>query len=106
MKELITSRKLRSRVKKLDDTLIINVKDISVNGVKRGCSGFITDSSSGNVVYINTEGSEYGPLTDKIMYRKARDIKDYSGGRNIWAHHSTAIHEMVEFIKRDFSKEI
>ena len=32
-----------------------------------------------------TEGSCYGPLRDKVLYREARSLTDYVGGRNQWA---------------------
>lgn len=104
MKEIITARKFRSRIKKEDPELEVKVKDININGVVKGCSGFITNPRNGNVIYVNTEGSCYEPLADKIMYRKAKDTKDYSGGQNRWCHHSLAAKEVAEFAGMDLTK--
>lgn len=57
----------------------VALKNISVNGDKRGCSGFI--SLDGLIVYVNTE--VVGQLG--YMYRTAKHVKDYSGGVNRWA---------------------
>jgi hypothetical protein len=72
---LILSTKLRNRFL---STHNVTLKNISVNGDKRGCSGFI--EREGAIVYVNTEqcGSGY-------MYRTAKHLKDYTGGMNHWA---------------------
>lgn len=69
---------------------IIELNNISVNGDKRGCSGFITNTQDGSCIYIRTEKSAYAPLADLSLYRYARDNKDYSSnglsnGQNHWA---------------------
>lgn len=73
---LILSTKLKNRFPKTDT---FQLKNISINGDKRGCSGFIQRGN--NIVYVNTEqcfGLGY-------MYRTAKHLKDYSGGQNQWA---------------------
>jgi hypothetical protein len=55
------------------------LKNISVNGDKRGCSGFIQRGDA--IVYVNTEPC--GSLG--YMYRTAAHMKDYTGGVNRWA---------------------
>ena len=57
----------------------VALKNIAVNGDKRGCSGFV--SLHGVHVYVNTEPC--GSLG--YMYRTAQHLKDYTGGRNMWA---------------------
>jgi len=57
----------------------VALKNISVNGDKRGCSGFISLKDS--IVYVNTEPC--GSLG--YMYRTAEHLKDYTGGVNRWA---------------------
>ena len=56
----------------------VHLKNISVNGDKRGCSGFI--SLGGVIVYVNTE-----VLGGGYLYRTAKHLKDYSGGVNRYA---------------------
>jgi X-X-X-Leu-X-X-Gly heptad repeat protein len=57
----------------------VALKNISVNGDKRGCSGFV--SLNGAIVYINTE--QCGTLG--YLYRTAENLKDYTGGANKFA---------------------
>lgn len=73
---LILSTKLKNR---FPDADIVQLKNISVNQDKRGCSGFI--QANGNIVYVNTE--KCGSLG--YMYRTAKQLKDYTGGVNQWA---------------------
>jgi len=64
------------------------LRNISINGQKRGCSGFILNKLTGKVAYITTEpfwdGGLWGNLSQSIMMRTAKHIKDYSGGNNQW----------------------
>lgn len=68
-----------------------HLKNISINGQKRGCSGHIVNTKTGVCVYINTEDiSLLGSLMEKSMYRLAADVHDYSSnglknGYNRWA---------------------
>jgi hypothetical protein len=72
---LILSTKLRNRFL---STHNVTLKNISVNGNKRGCSGFI--EREGAIVYVNTE-----VLGGGYLYRTAKHLKDYSGGVNQYA---------------------
>jgi len=73
---LILSTKLKNRFL---STNTVTLKNISVNGDKRGCSGFIQRDTA--IVYVNTEPC--GSLG--YMYRTAKHLKDYTGGVNHWA---------------------
>jgi len=72
---LILSTKLKNRFSSVHQ---VHLKNISVNGDKRGCSGFI--SLGDRIVYVNTE-----VLGGGYMYRTAAHLKDYTGGVNRWA---------------------
>jgi hypothetical protein len=73
---LILSTKLKNKFLSVYD---VQLKNIIINGDKRGCSGFI--SYNNNIVYINTEiESSCG-----LLYRIAKHNKDYTGGVNQWA---------------------
>jgi hypothetical protein len=76
----ILMTKVKNAIKKeLGDGIIFNLHNNSVNGVRRGCSGFATNPANGITVYIETEPSCF----DKSMYyRFAKDNKDFSGCRN------------------------
>ena len=85
---LILSTKLKNRFPGAD---YVALKNISVNGDKRGCSGFI--QANGRTVYVNTE--KCGSLG--YMYRTARDCKDYTGGHNLWAK---SLDELVQGVNK------
>jgi len=73
---LILSTKLKNR---FSPAHTVALKNIRVNDEKRGCSGFIQKGDA--IVYVNTEPC--GSLG--YMYRTAAHLKDYTGGRNMWA---------------------
>ncbi len=79
MKPLLAT-KLKNQILAIDSTLAVNLRNVSVNGVKFGCSGFITDTRTGRVVYVNTDHNHFTNIT--AYYRTARDTKDYTGGPN------------------------
>lgn len=60
------------------------LRTITVNGDKRGCSGFIRNPANDAVVYVNTERPVYCAL-ENYMYRYADAVYDYRGYRNRWA---------------------
>lgn len=74
--------KLKNRIltvaSEADLPLRFKLKNNTVNGRKVGCSGFITNIQTGSCVYVDTEHSVYGPLSDKVLFRYARDEKDFS----------------------------
>ena len=61
------------------DNLEFRLKNISVNGQKRGCSGFIYNPNTDVYVYVITEPSCYKDMT---VCRYAKDFVDYTGGIN------------------------
>lgn len=66
------------------EDLEFQLRNIVVNGQKRGCSGFVRNKSNNAVVYINTEPTTYGALPP-YMYRYADDMSDFRGYRNRFA---------------------
>ena len=57
------------------------------NGAKTGCSGFIFNSRTNKVCYISSDNLAIHPTMEfhkNIMMRKAKNLKDYTGGMNIW----------------------
>jgi hypothetical protein len=72
---LILSTKLKNQFTPAHQ---VHLKNISVNGDKRGCSGFIQHGDA--IAYVNTE-----VLGGGYLYRTAAHLKDYSGGVNRYA---------------------
>jgi hypothetical protein len=83
---LILSTKLKNAINAHADgmDLTFTLKNITINGSKRGCSGFIRNNANGSVIYVNTEGPCLSTL--HYMYRYADNEKDYRGYRNRWAN--------------------
>ena len=83
---MLLSTKLCNEIKKVHPVgLEYYMKNISINGAKRGCSGFIKNTDNARIVYINTEKSSYEPMKEKNLLRTARDLTDYTGGYNQYA---------------------
>lgn len=78
---IILSTKLKNQFSSVHQ---VHLKNISVNGDKRGCSGFI--SLGDRIVYVNTD-----VLGGGYLYRTAQHLKDYTGGVNCYAPNLTAL---------------
>ena len=88
---LILSIKLKNRFSSVHH---VHLKNIAVNGDKRGCSGFITLGD--RIVYVNTESC--GSLG--YMYRTAQHLKDFTGGVNRWAKDlDSLVHGINQLLK-------
>ena len=78
----VSSVKLRNALVRLDPTLTVALRNVRVNGVLFGCTGFITHSN-GRTVYVSTDHNHN--TVREAMYRTAESTRDYTGGRNRWA---------------------
>lgn len=82
------------------------LKNIIVNGSKRGCSGFVCNTKTGGVVFVSTEHSCYGPLAGKSMCRYAKDTTDYSSnglsnGHNQWCFNDELAENIIAMLCKD-----
>ena len=86
---IILSTKLKNSINKKNNNnlqLEFHLKNISINGEKRGCSGFIRNVNNNSIVYIDTEGIKWNGKNKLYLYRYADTVKDYSGYHNRWAN--------------------
>lgn len=90
--------KLRNQILAIDPMLAVNLRNISVNGVKFGCSGFIHDVRTGRTVYVNTDHNHH--TNTRAYFRTARDSKDYTGGPNNFASYEDLAQAAVTLLKR------
>ena len=83
---LILSTKLKNAINSHANgmDLTFTLKNISINGSKRGCSGFIRNNANGSVIYVDTEESCASWLP-RFTYRYADNETDYKGYHNRWA---------------------
>lgn len=84
----ILSVKTKNRIRKQAETagmdVEFNINNISIDGARSGCSGFVRNTANGSTVYLDTEPS-YGPHPP-LMYRYADSMKDNRGYRNCYAY--------------------
>lgn len=92
---LILTTKLKNAINKKKPGMEFSLHQISVNGNKRGTSGWIRNPENNSVVYVNTEGIKWNGRPIQYMYRYADDMKDTHGYHNRWA---TSLEELVNGI--------
>lgn len=103
--KILLSTKLRNMIinrNKWEEQLNLDfhLKNIIINGVKRGCSGFVVNTDNNLCVYVNTEKSVYGPLHNKILYRYADGIKDFTGHRNQFCEEDKIAEGILSLLKQ------
>jgi len=92
--QITSSQKVKAMFK-AHSNLMVETKNIRINGQLRGCSGFIQNTDNGKIVYLTTEQISYTGNTEAFqgngmwgdenkacMYRTAKTMKDYTGGCN------------------------
>lgn len=77
--------------------LVFDLKTITRNGYKFGTSGFVRNPKTGVVIYIHTDSDSFTP---PILYRFAKDEKDFRGGQN---HFCTNPEELAEAVYKMMS---
>ena len=85
----VLARKLRNHLnKEASDPrgLVVKLKNVRENGESIGCSGFIGNLFTGEVVYINTSGENLLTGNKMLLYREASDFSDFTGKRNRYAY--------------------
>jgi hypothetical protein len=97
MKPLL-ALKLKNQILAIDPVLTVTLKNVLVNGVKFGCSGFITDPRTGRHVYVNTDHNHH--TNTNAYYRTARDTKDYTGGMNHFANYDYLAQAAVQLLTK------
>lgn len=78
MKPILTT-KLKNMFN--DQDYMFNLKNISINGQKTGCSGYIYNPMTGLVLYVNTEKSVASWLKETMVRYvsfKEKNEKDFS----------------------------
>lgn len=85
--------KVKNALKKIDPDLVLDIKNVRINGQLQGCSGFVTDPRTSAVVYLNTD-CNHGTSLDDAYYRTAEHTKDFTGGRN----HFTSYQELPQAV--------
>lgn len=90
-------RKFKNDVAKLDPTLVVTGKGITLNGAPKGCSGFISTADGSKHVYFHAEVGGYSG-TD-AYYRTAEHTKDYRGGTNRFVEQGELAEAAVQLLQ-------
>lgn len=95
----ILSTKLKNAIVKVNPNhnYEFHLKNITINGSKRGCSGFIVNKDNNSIIYLTTEVcNNLG-----FMYRYADSIKDYRGYHNRWARtEENFVRDIIDTLKK------
>lgn len=84
---------LQNRVRQYLPNVEFHLKNVNVNESKRGCSGFIVNTKTDTILYVQTEDTFN---QNRVLFRYARDLKDYVGFYNQYS--PTANDEFIEAI--------
>lgn len=89
--------KLKNQIKKIDPSLVLSIKNISVNGSPQGCSGFISTPDGTRHVYVCADRN-HGTSSD-AYYRTATSTRDFTGGRNHFAEYDELAQLAVDLLR-------
>lgn len=99
---IILSTKLRNSINRYSPkgNYEFHLKNISVNGQKRGCSGFIVNKDNGLIIYVDTEPIPW--FQKPLMYRYAKSTSDWTGSVNRWTKDLDSLtREIVECLYKN-----
>lgn len=92
--------KFRNQLHRLNPALQVDMKNIGINGVARGCYGYITDPATGLVVEVDTKESYCvrGRGKSGVIYRGVwkNDEGRFVTGVNQWTSEDTIAAEIVQ----------
>lgn len=92
----VTMTIVKNRLKKIAPDVEPHLRNVRVNGHVHGCSGFLRDPATDRVVYLSTD-LNHGTATE-AMYREAKDLKDFAGGRNRFCGFDEIAERAVELL--------
>lgn len=74
----------------------------NASGCEKGCSGFIKNVDNGRILYVCTDFHPFSPGIisngGSIMYRVARNEKDYTGGHNHYTNPQEVADEVFKYL--------
>lgn len=90
----LLATKLKNTIHRIDPAInCSHLKNVSVNGAKVGCEGFVLNPVNSRIAYVSTD-----TLDGSVLYRAARDMRDFTGGPNMWAKPDRAAGEIVRML--------
>lgn len=80
---VLLTTKVKNAFKRFHPELAcVDLKNTSVNGAKRGCSGFVTDGNGW--VYLNANVSSFDGKDEVALYRGCDGPSDFRGKTNLY----------------------
>lgn len=98
IKGTMSMTQLKNRLVKIDPGLKIELRNQRINGQLQGCSGFVTDSATGRIVYVSTDAN-HGTSLNKALLRTAKNTRDFVGGMNQFATYDELPHAVVDLLR-------
>lgn len=95
---MLLATKLKNAIQKKGD-YTVELNNISINGRRIGCSGFITNPTNGKIVYVSTEKPAFAALDDYSLIRYAKSTSDYVGGINHFVQDDRLCSKIIEMLK-------
>lgn len=96
--------KFRNQIHRLNPALQVDMRNTRINGVARGCYGYITDPATGLVIEVDTEESCYvrergkpGMVWRGVWGEKGR--ASFVRGANHWSNEDTIAADIVQAFK-------
>lgn len=87
---------VKNRLKKIAPHIEPHLSNVRINGHNHGCSGFLRDPATGQIVYISTD-LNHG-TSRQALFRTAEHLKDYRGGRNNFCDFDEITESAVELL--------
>ena len=91
--------KLRNDIHTINPGLEVELRNVRINGVLQGCTGFVTDPGTGRVVYVSTDRN-HGTVSQALV-RVAQHTRDYTGGPNHFVGFGATAHAVVDLLRAD-----
>ena len=73
--KLLLSTKLKNEIKKIPGDYTFYLKNIKINGVTRGCSGFIRNNKNNTYVYVDTERNRWVDTVPELVTNITKLLK-------------------------------
>lgn len=94
MNMLLKTKFKNGLLKKVNENdIVLDINNIKINGVNRGCSGTITHKKTGIKIYINTEGIKWTGEPRNLLYR-FESCSCCKNKKELWINHNLPTNNM------------
>ena len=105
MNMLLKTKFKNGLLKKVNENdIVLDINNIRINGINKGCSGTITHKKTGVKIYINTEGIKYIGEPRKLLYR-FESCSCCKNKKELWINHKLPTNNMFT-TENDFINKV